>query len=174
MDAWVLLGLVGLGVAAISCCSGSSESYQRDNWSTDTHRTEDTSHAGQEMVLVEGSSRRFVAPTASKPEGRPPTEPPRDGLHGEWVRPEEFDLKKSFGWFQCRQCRRWWDSAHSWKDFTQDCQRCEQAEYPVWMWVNYNPIDPSDRGRPTEKSNKPHDQARCGRCRYLGSPCWQE
>jgi hypothetical protein len=99
----------------------------------------------------------------------PPHDPPHDGLSGRWVSRKNFPLEAtSFGVYAC-DCGRTWDSAYSWRDYTQQCKGCEQPSYPLWMWLNDgHRSDP----RMVSRDDKPHDQARCGKCTKLRSPCW--
>mmetsp|Transcript_28124 Transcript_28124/g.74405 ORF Transcript_28124/g.74405 Transcript_28124/m.74405 type:complete len:176 (-) Transcript_28124:19-546(-) len=87
-------------------------------------------------------------------------EPPVD-TPGEWVLREDFEGRKSFGYFVC-DCGRFWTSAHAQTEYRQGCQGCEEESLPYFMWRN-------DGGRRVrredEPENKPHDASRCEACR---------
>jgi len=87
--------------------------------------------------------------------------PPVDS-EGEWVHPHEFKGRKSFGYFQCLNCRKTWLSTHSFPKYQQGCKRCEIERYPLYLWQNYTK-DVKDKDK-VDKT-KPHDVARCEACR---------
>ena len=88
--------------------------------------------------------------------------PPVDTL-GDWVLTEDFEGRKSFGYFVCR-CGRFWLSAHAQPAFRMGCQGCEHEVLPYYMWQNH---DKSKRNRRREEDDnkKPHDSSRCEACR---------
>jgi hypothetical protein len=79
---------------------------------------------------------------------------------GHWVVREEFRGRKSFGFFLC-DCGKQWGSAHSFPDYTQGCQTCEDDCFPRWLWVNTVRRDPITL---TQSSVSPHDRTRCAAC----------
>jgi uncharacterized C2H2 Zn-finger protein len=88
---------------------------------------------------------------------------------GEWVPRDGFNSHKSFGAFQCTQCRKRWYSAHAFPKYTQGCQRCETKCLPKFLWVNWDNDSDSESDLDSESDeevdDKPHDKARCGACR---------
>lgn len=71
--------------------------------------------------------------------------------------------RKWLGSFEC-PCGKYWKSAHSWTGYWQKCKECQAKVYPYYqerLVAGDGVIDP----------NKPHDSARCERCRELGSLC---
>mmetsp|Transcript_74904 Transcript_74904/g.211861 ORF Transcript_74904/g.211861 Transcript_74904/m.211861 type:complete len:168 (+) Transcript_74904:98-601(+) len=86
-------------------------------------------------------------------------EPPV-GTAGEWVLREEFEGRKSFGYFIC-DCGRFWTSAHAYKEYSQGCQGCDFMRLPYFLWQNHEPRS----GRPAEdRDAAPHDSERCEAC----------
>lgn len=103
--------------------------------------------------------------------GTPPPPAAPLAVPGRWVLRAQFPGNKSFGFYACSSCGRTWVSAHAWKKYTEGCKGCEQHSYPLYMWHNEGKRDPD---RPVRKADaeKPHDQARCGKCRKLAHACW--
>jgi hypothetical protein len=79
------------------------------------------------------------------------------------VTPYQGD-QRMFGEFLCSNCRREWSSCRSWKGFGQNCKSCNSYCYPFVQ----HPLEHSDAEL---DNNKPHDEARCGKCRSLGRSC---
>ena len=89
---------------------------------------------------------------------------------GHWVKRSDFTGNKSFGNFFCHNpgCKKkWWRSAHAFKDFYQKCSSCDVRCRAAYFWVNEHPKD-SERGaseRPdTDKEHKEHLWQLCGAC----------
>ena len=97
--------------------------------------------------------------------------PPVD-TDGEWVTLRHFNGRKSFGYFKCTGCQNIWTSAHSFKDYTQDCKKCDDSEYPTYMWQNANKGD--RQAHKVDDNKKPHDKARCEACRAGECLCEDE
>ncbi|KAJ1629641.1 hypothetical protein T492DRAFT_593620, partial [Pavlovales sp. CCMP2436] len=73
-----------------------------------------------------------------------------------------------YGKFECRPCSRYWESASTWRDKWQACQSCETRTYPYDQY----PLAQGDHTDATAEDNRrPHDMARCERCRELGRLC---
>ena len=103
-----------------------------------------------------------------------PLDPAFPGASGEWVLRQDFPGEKSFGRFECEACDNRWGSAHSWKDYPQDCRdlKCETKTFPSWMWLNDdNWSDDTDSTSSTSVSRGPHHGSRCGKCITLGRVC---
>lgn len=68
--------------------------------------------------------------------------------------------RKKFGYFRCGKCNREWQSAHSWRDFGQKCQKCGTNVKPYQRenLIASNKIDP----------NKPHQRSMCEKCKLVG------
>ena len=74
---------------------------------------------------------------------------------------------KRFGYFQCKRCNRKWQSAHTWKDYSQDCKKCGSAVVPYRQEL----LVPSENGI---DKNKVHPMELCEKCLELGYPCTEE
>ena len=70
-----------------------------------------------------------------------------------------------FGHFRCN-CGKKWKSAATWKDKWQQCQACETRVYPHEQHVLERAVEGTE-----ESERKPHDMARCQKCREKGSLC---
>jgi len=90
------------------------------------------------------------------------SDPPIEGLDGEWIKREAFQGRKSFGKYQCSSCRNKWSSAHAFKEYGQQCRNCKNRAYqkPIWMWMNHG----IKQEKPIEDTEKPHDIERCQAC----------
>ena len=82
---------------------------------------------------------------------------------GYWTKASKFTGRKSFGAYKCERCHALWISAHAFKQYTQDCKRCESAYLPKYMWVNSELNKQDKKVRELDRS-KPHDAARCEAC----------
>ena len=81
---------------------------------------------------------------------------------GHWVLRRNFPYKKSFGYFKCDDCNKWWISAHSFKEYKQGCKRCEKMHFPKYMWLN----DEKEETKADKEDNgTPHDTKRCEACK---------
>jgi len=87
---------------------------------------------------------------------------PHEEIEGYWVRAQTFKAGKSFGRYQCPNCKKQWGSAHAFREFKQGCKRCEMKSFPCCLWVNTDE-NHHDTGSDDEKG--PHDSARCEACR---------
>lgn len=100
------------------------------------------------------------------------------GIKGKWVHRKKYKNSdtSSFGKFKCSECNHVWVSAHAWKNYGQQCQRCKRNGKgkklikPWLLWANA-------KGEPTKKESdnkvkKPHKSALCERC-IKGLPCAQ-
>ena len=88
--------------------------------------------------------------------------PPPLNSPGYWVIRDDFNDRKSFGYFRCK-CGKWWQSAHAFPNLKQSCQRCEKWSLPELLWHNVD-----DHCRPRERQEQddgPHDRQRCEACR---------
>lgn len=88
----------------------------------------------------------------------PPPFPELEGK-GNWVLRNDFQGKKSFGYYICKKCENNWFSAHAHKVFKQGCQSCEFYNHPIYMWENYE----KNQGKNTGTCG-PHDRKRCEAC----------
>jgi len=90
-------------------------------------------------------------------------DPPID-CHGRWVYREKFRGTKSFGFFLCKTCKKQWISAHAFRIYKQECQRCETSNFSIFLWENLEKrcFDEADSVL-SEKG--PHDMGRCEACR---------
>jgi hypothetical protein len=66
---------------------------------------------------------------------------------------------RMFGYYKCSSCRRKWASSWSWMDKFQQCNKCNSKCYAYRR--------DQLRGEGTDEY-KPHDQARCEKCREVG------
>jgi hypothetical protein len=66
---------------------------------------------------------------------------------------------RMFGYYKCSSCRRKWASSWSWMDKFQQCNKCNSKCYAYRR--------DQLRGERTD-DYKPHDQARCEKCREVG------
>ena len=86
---------------------------------------------------------------------------------GWWVYPDDFEGRKSFGYFVCNNtcCKRWWVSAHAikGKHNKQACKTCNTFSSPIAFWQNENDDDRTFYRKPDD-SKLPHDSARCEAC----------
>jgi len=100
-------------------------------------------------------------------------EPPYPDAVGVWVLRNEFEGKKSFGYYECYKCSRkniqfWWISAHAHKKFRQICKKCNCKLYPLYlwenplyMWKNMLPRKHNNSG----KNDAPHMSQLCEACK---------
>lgn len=93
--------------------------------------------------------------------GKWPPPSPLD-VPGHWVLRGDFPGKKSFGFFVCDACGKWWLSAHAFRRWEQGCKSCEHKSLPYLLWWNEQPrgVGPAHR----DLNDRPHDQARCQAC----------
>ncbi|KAJ1639095.1 hypothetical protein T492DRAFT_585215, partial [Pavlovales sp. CCMP2436] len=70
-----------------------------------------------------------------------------------------------YGHFECNNCRRYWESASTWRDKWQACQGCESRTYQH----DQNQLAQGDHA--AGDNLRPHDMARCERCHELGRLC---
>jgi hypothetical protein len=89
----------------------------------------------------------------------PPVDTP-----GEWVYTDEFEGRKSFGWFNCGRCGKCWISAHAQPKYKQACKSCNAYSRPILMWQNSEKGKQDKRDKRNE-STKPHDRGRCEACK---------
>eukprot|EP00955_Chlamydomonas_euryale_P054789 355943-Chlamydomonas_euryale.AAC.8 len=75
---------------------------------------------------------------------------------GHWVERKKFKGHKSFGYFRCGKCRKGWMSAHAFKQYRQDCNRCESALLPIFMWVNERHDDSDSKDREVRTMHNAH------------------
>jgi len=85
---------------------------------------------------------------------------------GCWVKRKDFVKEKSFGYFVCKECKKSWLSAHSFKKYKQGCKGCEIEYYPKYLWNNTEKRKESPEFEKVNK-DKPHDRTRCEAC-HLG------
>eukprot|EP00965_Chrysotila_dentata_P016040 531250-Pleurochrysis_carterae.AAC.1 len=71
-----------------------------------------------------------------------------------------------FGYFSC-VCGKQWSSAATWKDKWQQCKVCETKAYP---YKQHN-LEKRDEADVEQVERRPHDTARCQKCREKGSLC---
>ena len=83
---------------------------------------------------------------------------------GNWINRESCIREKSFGYFYCSGCDMRWQSAHSFKSYSQQCKNCETANYPRYMWEQESKNYSISKKTLTD-NKKPHDKFRCGACR---------
>lgn len=82
---------------------------------------------------------------------------------GEWVQPEEFSGKKSFGYFTC-DCSACWTSAHAYVQYRQECKTCNSSSHASLFWVNnFNNYDKQSNSQ--DEESKPHMRHLCEACR---------
>ena len=110
---------------------------------------------------------------------------------------------KGFAWFSCPQKHHRWPSAHGWCyldlkkqeirfRFKQKCKKCDQgappefslevveermATYAVKQYLKRIgkkvEVSAATGEGPVNENGKPHDEARCAMCQYLGRSCWK-
>ena len=86
---------------------------------------------------------------------------PYENCEGEWVDSRLFEKGfKSFGFFLCLNCFKWWLSAHSLNGYGQACISCNVYHNPKYMWINYN-----QKSGTKKESDKPHRKDLCEACR---------
>lgn len=85
---------------------------------------------------------------------------------GYWVKRNDFEREKSFGYFVCTKCKKNWLSAHSFKKYKQGCKGCEKKYYPQYLWYNVKNRERNPEFAGINKE-KPHDKMRCEAC-HLG------
>ena len=81
---------------------------------------------------------------------------------GYWVYREEFTRTKSFGYFECFTCQKWWLSAHSFPIYKQGCQECNTYSLPICLWENENPNKNLENNIIYRDGS--HDRSRCEAC----------
>ena len=89
-------------------------------------------------------------------------DPPFD-LVGEWILPSDFHGRQSFGYYKCKKCHHSWSSAHATVRYFQKCTKCNQEEYPIWMWKN-SENNFKKKGKNVDYT-KPHRRDLCQACR---------
>jgi hypothetical protein len=72
-----------------------------------------------------------------------------------------------FGNFLCA-CGRKWQSAATWTDKWQKCKSCERHVYP---YRQHSLEHARQEAHDQDKNKRPHDMARCQKCRERGSLC---
>ena len=118
--------------------------------------------------LVEASHSTVQVRHAGSGPKRPP---PIEGLRGEWVKRKDFEGRKSFGKFQCKECGNRWSSAHAYPRFRQGCKKCDEESYPWLLWVNEEKPDTEEDAayesapQTLRAGASPHDSARCEACK---------
>ena len=86
---------------------------------------------------------------------------------GHWVKRSDFTGNKSFGNFFCHNpgCKKkWWRSAHAFKDFCQKCSSCDVRCRAAYFWVNEHPKDFERGASATPDTDKEHLKHLCGAC----------
>lgn len=89
---------------------------------------------------------------SSRPSHPSEIPPPFPAADGKWVIWRDFDGKKSFGRFTCKDCNHTWLSAHAQKRetgrgkpdrsssqtmyYTQECKECKTRAAPEYLWKN--------------------------------------
>jgi len=63
----------------------------------------------------------------------PPVESPV-----KWECREEFNSRKSIGYFKCSRWFKSWISAHAFKDYKQGCKECNRYVFALYLWKNDN------------------------------------
>jgi hypothetical protein len=73
-----------------------------------------------------------------------------------------YSDRKMFGYYKCEECKRHWQSAHSWRGFGQKCKGCGKNTFPFkqekLIRSEENKID----------VNKPHEKHLCQKCKQVG------
>ena len=71
--------------------------------------------------------------------------------------------RRKFGSYRCPSCNREWESANSWRDYGQKCQKCNITvmAYKRSQLLKSNNID----------TTKEHPREFCEKCRKLGRSC---
>lgn len=91
--------------------------------------------------------------------------PPPVSSSGVWVLLEDFPGKKSFGFFQCLECKSSWYSAHAYREYRQQCKRCAEMREPTFLWKNdAHSADTSTSTSSTSPETKPHRHDLCEAC----------
>lgn len=85
--------------------------------------------------------------------------------------PQQGQDRKWYGYYRCPKCKRTWQSAFSWVNKFQKCKGCEKPVYPYRQDEFQRREDSSSDDNEDESSKRPHDQARCEKCKYLEHPC---
>lgn len=70
--------------------------------------------------------------------------------------------KKMFGYYKCEECKRNWQSAHSWIGFGQNCKGCGKNTMPY----KQEPLFHS--GENKIDASKPHEKHLCAKCKRVG------
>ena len=97
------------------------------------------------------------------------------------------NLERKFGEFCCFKCHKRWHSALVWcgpdgkARYAQKCKSCKVEVYPFKISdLVCSKCNSSVKNCTCEKEkivyneNKPHLSRLCGRCKYLGHPCYQK
>ncbi|CAG9313566.1 unnamed protein product [Blepharisma stoltei] len=72
--------------------------------------------------------------------------------------------KRCYGFFECDNCERYWESAYSWANMGQQCRSCLSNVYP-WSQKSLEVIGVFRCG---ERS---HEKELCEMCSFLGYSC---
>lgn len=70
--------------------------------------------------------------------------------------------RKKFGYYHCKDCNRKWQSANSWEEFGQKCQRCDKV---VMAYRRENLIKPEENKIDVTKA---HPRSLCEKCKKYG------
>ena len=93
--------------------------------------------------------------------------PPIDGLSGKWIQAKQASTK-SFGHFECNNCKAYWASAHAFAHYKQGCKQCGVYVKACCMWLNY--ASRKGTGASMCDEDKPHRADLCEACQR-GLPC---
>ncbi|OMJ88588.1 hypothetical protein SteCoe_9452 [Stentor coeruleus] len=70
--------------------------------------------------------------------------------------------RRKFGFYHCKDCNRKWQSANSWEEFGQECQRCGKL---VMAYKRQNLIKPEENKIDLKKE---HPRGLCEKCKKYG------
>ena len=73
--------------------------------------------------------------------------------------------KRVYGYYQCHQCHKRWESGNSWANTHQECKKCKVKVYP------YRQKKLEEREGSHIDPTKEHPQHLCGKCQKLGYYC---
>ena len=95
-------------------------------------------------------------------------------------------LSRKFGKFKCHKCKKEWHSAVVWcseagdPKYDQKCKKCKTGVLPFEVsdlvcskCGNAAKDCECKKEKIVYDENKPHIASLCGRCKYLGHPCYQ-
>jgi len=84
---------------------------------------------------------------------------------GDWVKNINTEEIKSFGVYQCVSCRKIWSSSRSRSNFTQICKKCNNPNFPLFIWKNNPQYNASEQ---ENNYSKKHETLYCECCHLYG------